>query len=46
MVLALGGLRILLPTASEVLALPIFVVAIFELLPPTSSLLIELRPIL
>ena len=41
--MVLGGLRILLPTASEVLALPSFVVAIFELLPPAAGLFIERR---
>ena len=36
---------ILLPTASEVLALPSFVVATFELPPQTSGLLLEPRPL-
>ena len=43
--MVLGGLiRKLLPTASKVLALPSFVVAIFELLPPTAGIFIERRP--
>ena len=43
LVFILGGLRILLPTASEVLALPSFVVEIFELLPPAAGLFIQRR---
>ena len=40
----LGGLRILLPTASEVVALLSFVVAIFQVLPPTAGFFFELLP--
>ena len=37
-----GG--ILLPTASEDVTIPNFVVGIFQLLPPTSGLFFELLP--